>query len=163
MITIILPDEIEHYAGDLEYFFQSMMKKLYLNRDKGFGDNVTPIQMMNAALKETDELRDALLHKDQFTAYFEAVDVANFAFLCALVTGRMTRRDYEAIVQNKVREKDLRNYTISADKVVAKTIHLKEDVRRMTGEKREEPNDPIHEIRDALNPQTSDVDPKDVK
>ena len=94
-ITIEVPDEIGHYAKDVGYFMESMLRKLYLNRHKGFAEGVTVSKATELLDGEVIELKDALLFKGQFDAFFEAVDVANMALLTGLVTTRLTRNEYD--------------------------------------------------------------------
>jgi hypothetical protein len=95
-LTVELPTGMEHYEGALTYFVATMVAKLYLNRHKGFAENMTPVALFNNLEAECAELREALLHKDQFSALVEAADVANMAFLTGLSVLRLTRQEYEA-------------------------------------------------------------------
>jgi len=95
IIDIHLPDGIAEYGPDLRRFFDAMVMKLYFNRHKGFADGCHPIEMCDKASDELKELRDALLHKSQEDVVLESADVANFAWLTALVAFRMTKEEFE--------------------------------------------------------------------
>ena len=100
-MEIHLPDEIKHYEGELRYFIDTMVRKLHTNRHKGFADGKHPVEMFNGAEGEMKELRDALLHRDQFAAFVEAADVANMVFLTGLAAVRMTRDEFDYARTNK--------------------------------------------------------------
>lgn len=96
-ITVHLPEEIAHYAGDLRYFMDSMVRKLYVSRHKGFGEGVTVSQLLKLAEAELQELYSAIAKEPQMNAYFEAVDTANMFFLVGLVLTRMTKTQYREL------------------------------------------------------------------
>lgn len=97
-ITVVLPEEMAHYEGELRYFFDSMVRKLFVNREKGFGEGVTFNQALALIRGELCELRNAPANGEaQFAAYFETVDIANVAFIASLVLSRMTKNEYKEL------------------------------------------------------------------
>ena len=94
-MEITLPEGIEHYEPELRLFFDLMIRKLHICRDKGFGENRTATQMFLELNDEVDELEEALRDESQFQTALECVDVANQAWLLALVVLRATRADFE--------------------------------------------------------------------
>lgn len=97
-MEIILPEEIAHYEGELRYFIDSMIRKLYVNRHKGFGEHTTFEQSLHLIQGELHELEDAASRGEaQFAAYMETVDIANTALIAALVLSRMTKDEYKKL------------------------------------------------------------------
>lgn len=94
-MEIYIPDGMEPFEGDLRLFIDIMVRKLHLNRHKGFAENMHPVDVLNMMDKEIEELRGALLRETQFDAVVEAADVANFAFITALSVLSLTRADFE--------------------------------------------------------------------
>ena len=99
IVEIHLPDEIAHYEGDLRYFFDSMIRKLYANRHRGFAEDADLGSLMSGLFGEIDELVAATKMESQFNAYMEAVDTAIYAFLIGLFLSRLTKRQYEELKQ----------------------------------------------------------------
>lgn len=96
IMEIHLPDEIAHYEGDLRYFFDTMVRKLYWNRHKGFADGCSIGGLTNGATNEINEFVQAIGDGEpQPAAYAEAADAANMMFLAALLVSRMTRDEYD--------------------------------------------------------------------
>lgn len=96
-MEIHLPIEIAHYEGDLRYFVDSMVRKLFVNREKGFAENLAlhhARQLLNAEIKEFDQA--VMGGEAQFAAYMETADIANMAFLLGLVITRMNKKDYKS-------------------------------------------------------------------
>lgn len=94
-LLIPLPVEMEPYRADLGYFFQTMVRKLHVNRHKGTS-NTLSLEMLFAGLQgEIAELEVAVAKEGQFDAPLEAADVANFAFLIAQTIWHMTREQWE--------------------------------------------------------------------
>lgn len=82
-MQIHVPKELAEMEPVLEYFINTMVRKLHANRHKGNGE--AHIQNMVAGLKsETNELLEAIKNESQFNVLLEGADVANFAFLIAL-------------------------------------------------------------------------------
>lgn len=97
-MEIALPEEITHYEGELRYFMDSMIRKLYVNRHKGFGEGVSFPAALRLIEGELQELRTAAASGEaQFAAYMETVDVANTALIAALVLSRMTKDEYKQL------------------------------------------------------------------
>lgn len=94
-MDIHVPKEIEHYEPELQMFMNLMVRKLHICREKGFGENTTVTQMFLLLSGEVDELETALIEESQFDAVMEAVDVANQAWLLALVILRASRGQFE--------------------------------------------------------------------
>lgn len=79
-IKIMVPDEIAHHAPDLQWFVETMVRKLHINRHKDNQDFDLP-KAFKGLNGEVFELRDAIRSEGQFEAALEAVDVANMAWL----------------------------------------------------------------------------------
>lgn len=94
-MNITLPAEIEHYEGELRFFIELMVWKLHTNRHKGFGEGKSVSEMFARMQDEAKELSDAISSESQFDVALESADVANFAFLTALVALRQTKEDFE--------------------------------------------------------------------
>lgn len=82
-MKIELPAELEPFETDLRFFFELMVRKLYINRHKGFAEGAEVPNLWSGLQEEMAELSVALGHLGQFESAMEAVDVANFAFLLA--------------------------------------------------------------------------------
>jgi hypothetical protein len=100
-LDVHLPEGLEPYKADLEFFVSLMVRKLHTNRHKGTGVDLNPVTMLEAALQEIGEANDAIMHKGQFETAVECADVANFAFLAAMASLQMTRRDFKSVVPPK--------------------------------------------------------------
>lgn len=94
-MEIHLPKEIEHYEPELRFFFDAMVRKLHVNRHKGFGEGMELDQMMGQLADETKELKIALGEESQFATFMECVDVSNQAWLLGLVVLRQTKVEFE--------------------------------------------------------------------
>lgn len=94
-LIIELPEEIAEYSRELRLFVDLMVTKLHLNRHKGFGDGLTPTTAMRLCRGEVTELRQALNTGSQEDVLFEAVDVANTAWLTAITATRLTKERFE--------------------------------------------------------------------
>lgn len=105
IMEIVLPADMAHYEGELRYFFDSMIRKLYINRHRGFADNLDFETACVLIENEYNELRDAVTNGEaQFAAYFESVDVANTAFIAGLVLSRMSKNEYKALKAEKTND-----------------------------------------------------------
>lgn len=93
-IEIPVPPELEPFRGDLDYFFKTMLRKLHINRHKGFAENCTAASLVDLLEAEVEELKDALKNESQFNSALEAVDVANIAFLVALKVWQISKVEY---------------------------------------------------------------------
>lgn len=94
-LTIHLPREIEQYEPELRFFFDLMVRKLHTNRHKGFCEDKTTGPMYHALQDEVKELEEALKEDgSQFDVALECADIANQAWLLALVALRMTKEDF---------------------------------------------------------------------
>lgn len=94
-ITISIPEEMGDYSNDLRYFFDTMVRKLFTNRHKGFSKDFDINGLIGGARKELNEVEQALDGQGQFEVAVEAADVANFAFLIGLAALTMTREDFD--------------------------------------------------------------------
>lgn len=94
-IEVMIPMEMLPYARDLDYFFHTMVRKLYTNRHKGFEKDLDLKTLYNGIYDECNELGNAIREEGQFEATIEAVDVANMAFLVALCLWQMDRPTFE--------------------------------------------------------------------
>ena len=95
LLSVDVPEEIAEYVPGLQYFVQNMVQKLHVNRHKGFCKDETIKGLIKKLTAEQNELQEALGESDQFQAYMESVDVANFAWLIGLMTLRMTKAEYK--------------------------------------------------------------------
>lgn len=93
-MQIYLPPEIEHYEPELRLFFDLMVRKLHINRDKGFADDLSVEDMLAMLENEVQELRNSLAEQSQFDVTLECVDVANHGWLLALVVMRLSRAEF---------------------------------------------------------------------
>ena len=89
-MNVYLPPELEPFEGDLKFFFDLMIRKLHMNRHKGFGEKSDLKSLLGGLTREEEELTDALRGESQFNCALEAADVANFAFL---ISSRLFRQD----------------------------------------------------------------------
>jgi len=94
-LRVPLPEELEPFRADLEYFFSTMVRKLHVNRHKGTSKILDVDSLVKAIRLETDELEKAIREEGQFDAPLEACDVANFAFLTSMAIWHMTRKDFD--------------------------------------------------------------------
>ncbi len=95
-LSVYLPEELQPYKEDLEFFVSLMVRKLHTNRHKGTGVDLNPVKMLQAATQEIAEAHEAITHKGQFEAATECADVANFAFLAAMASLGMTREEFKS-------------------------------------------------------------------
>ena len=95
-IVIDIKDDLEPYAEDLQYFFQTMALKLYTNRHKGFDKDHDLDRLIHGIKLEFEELKAAIRDHGQFEAAIEAVDVANMAFLVAIMCWHMERPIFDS-------------------------------------------------------------------
>lgn len=91
-----IPDEIKEYEPDLRFFFDTMVKKLHVNRHKGFCKGKRIDEMIDALEREVAEVKEALSTGSQFEAFVESADIANQAWLLGLTVIRMTRNAFDA-------------------------------------------------------------------
>lgn len=94
-MDVYVPDDIKAYEPELRFFMELMVRKLHLNRAKGFADRDTISTMVQALDGEMAELKEAIEKQSQFDVSLEAVDVANMCFLLSLVALRMTKKDFK--------------------------------------------------------------------
>lgn len=102
-LSVYLPEELQPYKEDLEFFVSLMVRKLHTNRHKGTGVDLNPVDMLKAAEHEINESYEAIRDKGQFEAATECADVANFAFLAAMASLQMTRQDFKAMTKESLR------------------------------------------------------------
>ena len=103
-VSVYLPEELQPYKDDLEFFVSLMVRKLHTNRHKGTGVDLNPVHMLQAAEHEITESYEAIRDKGQFEAAVECADVANFAFLAAMASLQMTRQDFKAKTKESLRQ-----------------------------------------------------------
>ena len=94
-LTIPLPEGMEPYKDDLEYFVSTMVRKLHVNRHKGTSKELDVRGLMAGLNDEMLELAQAIRSEGQFDVPIEAADVANFAFLVSIAVWHMTRQNFE--------------------------------------------------------------------
>lgn len=93
-LRVPLPLELEPFRADLEYFFSTMVRKMYINRHKGFGENSLN-DLVEHFQNEVKEVLLALKEESQFNTAIECADCANQAFLIALKVWAMTKPEYK--------------------------------------------------------------------
>lgn len=98
-LKIHLPSEMEPYRADLEFFFATMVRKLYTNRHKGTSERLNPKDMLRGVGEERIEAQQAL-KLGQFDFGVECADIANFAFLAARGAWEMTREEFDKLEKN---------------------------------------------------------------
>lgn len=96
-LNVPIPPEMEGYRADLEYFFQTMVRKLHTNRHKGVTSELNVKLMLKLADGEMAEVRDAIQNSGQFETAVECADVANFMFLAASAALQMTRDKFKEL------------------------------------------------------------------
>lgn len=94
-MNIHLPKELEPFEPDLKFFMDLMVRKLHINRHKGFAEDIPIAQLMRGLDGELEELGKALGSGSQFDTALEAVDIGNFAFLIAMKSWQMTKQDFK--------------------------------------------------------------------
>lgn len=94
-MKIHLPEEIAHYEPELQFVLDLMIRKLHINRHKGFTETETPFSLLTGLLYEYQEMKDALQDESQFAIALEAVDIANMAVLQAISALRMDKDEFE--------------------------------------------------------------------
>lgn len=95
VLNIPLPEELETFEPDLRYFMETMVRKLHINRHKGFAEDATVTGLVEGLADECRELYVALEEESQYESALEAVDISNMAFLIALKLWGMTKAQYE--------------------------------------------------------------------
>lgn len=94
-IKVHLPEEMAAYKEDLEFFVSLMVRKLHTNRHKGVSTDLNPSEMVTKAAGEIEEIWEAMSAQGQFETAVECADVANFVFLAAMASLRMTREEFK--------------------------------------------------------------------
>lgn len=100
-LEIYLPDEMEPYKEDMQFFVSLMVRKLHTNRHKGVGLSLRPDEMVSRATDEIQEVWEAMVNEGQFETAVECADAANFLFLAAMASLQMTRQDFDAMGELK--------------------------------------------------------------
>lgn len=104
-IRVPLPPEMDVFRADIEFFVGLMIRKLYVNRHKGFTKDLNVGNMLEHCKAEIRELEKAIDEKGQFEAVTEAADVANFGFLIAMAVMHMPRPDFEKMAVDITRRR----------------------------------------------------------
>lgn len=94
-MNVHLPTEIEHYEPELRILFDLMIRKLHINRHKGFADQDSIAELRQYVYSELKELNRALDGESQFDVALEAVDVANCSILLAMRILRLDKQTFE--------------------------------------------------------------------
>lgn len=94
-MEIFVPDTIKAYEPELRLVFDLMVAKLNMNRHKGFGESSDYHSLMQGLVSEMDELDHSMRERDQMSTVVEAVDVANFGVLAAIMVLRRTKAEYK--------------------------------------------------------------------
>jgi len=93
-MIVYIPDTMKEHENDLKFMFDLMVRKLDVNRHKGWLKGVTIDTLMKGMMKEIDEVLDEVKNKNQMAAVIEAADVANFAILLGIFSLRMSRDEF---------------------------------------------------------------------
>jgi hypothetical protein len=88
--------EIEGLEDSLHLFVDLMIRKLHLNRHKGFLEGKTIGGMLEGLHRELAEEEKALMNEAQFDIMLEAVDCANMHFLLAFMCLSMSKDTFNA-------------------------------------------------------------------
>ncbi len=95
-MKIHIPKEMVDCEPELRYFFDNMVRKLHINRHKGFAKDLSIAEAFEHLASEVIELeRDMRGKGSQFSVVMEAVDVANQAALLSFVVMRKTKPQYD--------------------------------------------------------------------
>jgi len=92
---VYLPDEIKQYEPDLQFFLDLMIRKLHVNRHKGFIEGKSMEFLVSRLRDEVEELKEALDRQSQFDVALECVDVSNQVFLLALACLHKSKDDFK--------------------------------------------------------------------
>ena len=138
-MNVHLPAEIEHYEPELRILFDLMIRKLHINRHKGFADQDSIPELRQYVYSELKELNRALDGESQFDVALEAVDVANCSILLAM---RILRLDKQTFEQER---QQYRNATAGIRKPQHDMQSLTIPERFTTAEPAPEPEEPAPE------------------
>jgi hypothetical protein len=95
-MIVYVPEELAELEEDLHFFLSLMVRKLHLNRHKGCViKDKNNEELQHHLHDEMAELRRALKVESQFNVAIECVDVANQAFLLAVRTLHLTRKEFD--------------------------------------------------------------------
>lgn len=87
IITLFIPDELEHVADDIRRFMDAMLYKLRKNSKKSKPGEKWLDEPMGKRFgkleAELNELRDAISERNSVEVLLEASDVANYALIIA--------------------------------------------------------------------------------
>lgn len=86
-MDVYIPEDLKAIPGlegDLKFFFDLMVRKLHMNRHKGFVEGKELEFLYQRLLAEVEELRQAKEGQAQFDITLECVDISNFAFLLSM-------------------------------------------------------------------------------
>jgi len=86
--------EVPNFEADFQFFIDTMVHKLHINRHRGFIEGKTLSMLWLCLDEEMKELTQALAHESQFNVMLECVDTANFAFLIAMACLQKTKKDF---------------------------------------------------------------------
>lgn len=100
-MKIHIPPEIAQHEPELQFFFDLMVRKLHINRHKGFVEGRGLLDILKMLQDEVAELRYAIENESQFDVALESVDVANMAFLLASICLHAPKDQYKEY-QNEV-------------------------------------------------------------
>lgn len=96
-MNIYIPQELKDIPdleADLRFFFDLMVRKLHLNRHKGFVKGKELEDLYQKLLREIEELRVARVTSAQFDVTLECVDISNFAFLISMYCLHLVKPDF---------------------------------------------------------------------
>ncbi len=89
MIKIVIPENLQHIAPDIEAFFNGMVGKLSANAFKGVPDRSSVRDLYAGMMSEIDEAFEQFV-KDQHdpNMLLELCDISNYSFLFYLAINR---------------------------------------------------------------------------
>ncbi len=93
-MQVHLPREIGEYEPELRFMMELMIKKLYVNRHKGFVEDANISSLLKVMAQEMGELESSLSNQQQFEAIVECADVANVVILLAIHIARLERPEF---------------------------------------------------------------------
>lgn len=93
-MNLHIPSELKIYEDDLHFFFDLMVRKLHMNRHKGFVEGKSIQTFLQRLRDEIEELESAIVNESQFAVALECSDTANQAFLLALCCLLQSKDEY---------------------------------------------------------------------
>lgn len=111
-MNVYIPDTMKEHENDIKFMFDLMVRKLDVNRHKGWLQGVSIDTLMSGILREIEEVKTEIINENQMSTIIEAADVANFAVLLGVFCLRQSRDEF-------VRDTLKDNKTIVIDNTLA--------------------------------------------